>query len=779
MTAAVAGGGRPPRTRVGSLPSEATSFVGRRTEIAEVKRLLSDSRLVTLTGPGGVGKTRLALRVAVNLTRAFHDRVWLAELAELRDPALLANTVAEKLGIPEQAGRPVVETIIESLPSGPVLLVLDNCEHLIDACAGFLDTLLRSCPDLRVLATSRQSLGLLAESVFTVYPLRVPDPQRPRSPEAVTRYSCVRLFVERAVTVRQEFRVDEGNFEAIARVCHDLDGIPLAIELTAVRLRSLPINEIAERLAERYRLLGEGPRAAPARQRTLRALIDWSYNLCSEPERLVWARASVFSGDFDLDAAEYVTSGGEVVADDVLNIVDSLVDKSILLRDEQDGSVRYRLLETVREYGAEKLAATDETTQVRRRHRDWYAQITSQFAAQWHGPDQFWWVRKLCREHANLRVALDFCAGEPGEAHIGMRMATQIDDYWGIRGFHTEARHWLDHTLSATPEGTPERASALRMDGWFALLQGDLERGQTLLIEAAELTERLPYEVERAYVTQAFAMAALFVGDMEQAVTLFSEALAGFRAEGVVRGELFTRYILGLTLGVKGEVERGLAMLDDLLDRTTELGEVFWRSYALWSVAYVEVLHGSLERSATTAKEALRIQRGMENKLAMALTLDTLAWIKERAGQHTRASVVFGAAAAVWHAIGAAPDNFAPFKKPHYDYLSEARHALGDRAFDAAFARGRQMSSDDALDFALDTEQAPEKCSRRDERTPLTPREQQIAELVAAGLTNKEIAARLVIARRTAEGHVEHIMSKLGVHSRAGIAAWIAERHVP
>ncbi len=766
--------------RVGVLPADTTNFLGRRHELGEIKRLLPESRLVTLTGPGGVGKTRLALRAAQELQRAFHHRVWFVELAELRDPALLANTVADQLGVVDQSGRPAIEAIMDHLPSGPVLLVLDNCEHLVDACATFVDTLIRACPEVRVLATSRQSLGLLAERRYLVTPLPAPDPQRLRSVQRLTRYASVQLFVERATAVYPGFTLDETTADAVARICRDLDGIPLAIELAAVRLRSLSVGQIAERLGERYRLLSHGVQQAPARQRTLQALIDWSYELCSPQERLAWARASVFSGSFDLDAVESIASGGDVATDDILDLVDSLVDKAVLLRDEGEDGVRYRMLETIREYGEAKLAALDERDVVRRRHRDWYAQLTTQFAAKWHGPDQIAWVRRLRRDHANLRLALEFCSTEPGEATVGLRMATQIDDYWGIRGLHTEARHWLDQTLP-TAGPSRERIAALRLDGWFSLLQGDIDRGTTLLAEAVDLADRLDDKVERAYLIHAQAMALVFLGDLEQAATMFTDTLERFRAAGELRGELFTLFMFGLTVGVKGDRERGLALLDECLEITSRLSEEFWRSYALWSIAFIEVLHGSVERAEQAGKDALGLQQPMENLLALAFTIDTLGWIAECRERHARAATLFGAAAAVWSAIGASPDNYVPFADPHHDHLDRARSALGGDDFQAAFDRGREMSLDDAISYALETkpeaQSAPAAAAAPAEApaSPLTRRERQIAELVAEGLSNRDIAARLVIAQRTAEAHVENILTKLGFTSRAQIAAWMAE----
>ncbi|MGP3983588.1 ATP-binding protein [Streptomyces sp. KR80] len=761
---------------VGALPPDVTSFVGRRREIAEAKRLLSGSRLLTLTGPGGVGKTRLAIRIADTVRRAFHDGVRFIEFAELRDPALLAETAEENLGL-RQSPRPALDTVVDYLRPRELLLVLDNCEHLIEDCALFVAALIRSCPRLRILVTSRQSLGVYGETVLVVPPLPVPDPEQVLSPDALMQYDSVRMFVDRASAVLPKFDLHSQNCATLARLCHRLDGIPLAIELAAVWLRALSLDQIDQRLSRRYRLLTGGPRCAPSRQRTLRALIDWSHDLCSEPEQRFWSRLSVFSGSFDLAAVEHVGGDDEVVPEEISDVVRSLVDKSILLREEHDGNVRYRMLETMREYGQERLVASGEYTAVRRRHRDWCAAMVERFEVEWFGPDQEAWIGRLRREHSNLRVALDFCVTQPGEAVEGLRMATRLDDYWGIRGFHTEVRHWLAQMLMAAPEPTRERASALRMSGWFALLQGDIDAGVALLAEATGLAERLGDPAEIAYVTLIQGMATLFSGDTETAALLFDGALSLFQTVHDPRCETWAAFIFGLTLGLKGERERGLALLDACLDWTARRGEVFWRSYALWGVCHIEVLHGSLERAEETGKQALGINGRIGSKLGMAFVIDTLAWVAERQGDHTRAATLFGAAASVWHEIGASPDNYATFAAPHHEHIAHARAALGDDRYEAAFRRGRLLSGERATDYALGTS-PPVRAKPREEggETRLTKREEEIAGLVAEGMANKEIAARLVIAPRTAEAHVQHILAKLGFTSRAQVAAWVAAR---
>ncbi|WP_418960160.1 ATP-binding protein [Streptomyces tritici] len=759
----------------GDLPADVTSFVGRRREITEALRLLASARLLTLTGPGGVGKTRLALRVAERARRNFRDGVRLVELADLSDPSLLAHTTAERLHLRAEPSLDPVELVVDHLGPREVLLILDNCEHLVERCADFVALLLRSCPRLTVLATSRQSLGVYGESTLLVPPLPVPGPGRPLSAGELGQYDAVTLFVERARAVLPGFEVTDGAApDVVARLCRDLDGIPLAIELAAVWLRTLSLGSLEERLSERYRLLTTGPRSAPTRQRTLRALIDWSHDLCSRPEQLLWARAAVFSGGFDLAAVEHVGAGDGVGPEAVPDLVHSLVDKSVLIREEHRGEVRYRMLETLREYGLERLAESGEEEAVRRRHRDWYADLIGRFDAEWIGPGQEHWLDRLEHERANLRAALAHCLARPEEAVVALRMATGIDEYWSIRGLNTEARYWLDRALAAAPAPSRERVSALCLDAWYALLQSDAASARPLLDEAEALLGTVGGRGQAAFVAHVRGMAALFAGELDRAAELLGAALDGFRA-GRPRGELFALSMLGLSEGLRGDRARGLARIEECLDRAAERGEAYWRSWALWSLAFLELDH-DLGRAEAAAKEALAVHGRMESQLGTAFLVDLLGWVAARQDRHVRAATLFGAAAAVWHPMGATLDGYAPMAAAHHRHLAEVRAALGDERYEAAFAQGNGMTARAAVAFALEEPKKPPRRAPRaaDGSTPLTPRERQVAALLAEGLSNKEIAARLVVSTRTAETHVDHILGKLGFTSRAQVAAWSA-----
>ena len=435
----------------GGLRGELTEFIGRRAELARVRAALEGARLVTLTGPGGIGKTRLALQVAAGAGRAFRDGVWLAELGGLRDPGLLVAEVARSLGLSDQSARWAVASLADHVQNRQVLLVLDGCEHLADACAVMVDALLRGCPGLRLIATSRHVLGVAGEVTIAVQPMTVPA-EGAAAPEELLGYEAMRLFVGRGAAVLPGFTVDAGNGAAVAGICRALDGIPLAVELAAVRLRSLSPEQILSRLGSRFQLLsGGGPAGAP-HHRTLQAALEWSYELLTEAEQAMWRRVSVFAGSFDLDAAEAVCAVGRVAVGEIADLIDALVAKSILLREGQ-GTARYRLLDTIREFGLTKLRGRGNERALRLRHRAWYAALAARQEA--FGPGRAAWIAALDADHENLRAALRLCLTEPGEAAAGVQMACDLWRYWETHGHLTEGRRVLAALLERLDQISP------------------------------------------------------------------------------------------------------------------------------------------------------------------------------------------------------------------------------------------------------------------------------------------------------------------------------------
>ncbi|MFI6992465.1 ATP-binding protein [Nonomuraea wenchangensis] len=763
----------------GSLPAELNSFVGRRREIAEVKRLLGEGRLVTLAGVGGVGKSRLALRVAFDLRRAYHDGVWLVELAALESPELLVATVMAALGLQDSASRPSIEVLAAHLRDRRTLVVLDNCEHLLDACAALADRLVRAAPGLRILATSRQALGVTGEQVLQVPTLAVPEAAGTAG-RADSQTDAVRLFAERARAVLPGFEITDANREAVARVCRRLDGIPLAIELAAVRLRSLSVEQLLERLDDRFRLLTTGARTAMPRQQTLRSLIDWSHALCTEQERLLWSRLSVFSGGLDLEAAEQVCSGGGIPPEDVMDLVGGLVDKSVLAREEHRQSVRYRLLETIRQYGRERLRESGEEAELRARHRAYFRDLALRARHDWYGPDQVAWFARLRADHGNLRTALDSAlpssgsspyAPGPDGVRDGLVLATALCFHWIAAGALREGRAWLARLLAAAPEPSPERAEALCVQARLAVLQSDFEEADALLRECRELGEALPDPPPAAPVAYVAGLAALMRHDLKEAVTLLGEAADGHRAAGEESGVVNALMYLATAHGLLGDDDQALARFKECLARCEARHEHWFRSYTLWMFGIETWRQGDPARAIEMEQEAIRLKQPFDDRLGVALCVEALAWMTADASAE-RAATLLGASQESWRAFGG--PLFGYLEGYHDAAEAAARERLGARGFAAAFRKGVELPPGDVPGYATGHEKRRPRAPRTGEDSPLTRREREIGALVARGMSNKEIAATLVIAQRTAEAHVEHILCKLGFTSRAQIAAWVA-----
>ncbi|WP_436760842.1 ATP-binding protein [Streptosporangium sp. V21-05] len=776
----------PRRWQATDLPPEVTSFVGRRHEMAEVKRLLSGTRVVTLTGPGGVGKTRLALRVAADVQRAFPDGVWLVELAGLENPELLAGSVNEALEIRDVSHRPPVEVLIDHLREKRALLILDNCEHLLRACAVLAGTLVRSAPSLRILATSRQALGISGEQTLVVPTLPLPPPGlagpgsgRPFA-EPSAQSESVRLFVERATAVLPDFTLTEANRSAVERICRRLDGIPLAIELAVVRLRALSPEELLARLDNRFRLLTGGSPVTLPRQQTLRALIDWSHALCTEKEKLLWARISVFVDGLDLDAAEAVCSGDGIDREEVVDLVIGLVGKSILIREDppsESTATRYRLLETIRQYGRERLVASGQEGALQRLHRDHYRRLAAEAYAERFGPRQVSWLGRLKLDHANLRTALEYCFGESGETSTALGMATDLLYHWITSHYLREGRRWLDLSLRCGGGADEIRGRALWSDSWLAVIQADVVSAATMLEEARKLGERPGHEPVLAYVALYSGMIAMFRGDVDLAIGLYEEAVARHRADDDPAGQALALVRLCLAHSFRGDWPSSVAAGEECIALCDAHEEGWHRAYAMMALGVGVWCQGDAPRAAELEKESLRFNRSLDDLLGLGVNLEVLAWIAAADGDHQRAARLLGVLETVWQVIGAPLSGFGHLTRYHDECEERTREALGKQAFDTMVRQGAKMRCDEAFAFALE-EKAPsgESSGEAGEPSPLTRRETEIAKLIAQGLSNKEIAASLTIAQRTAEGHVEHIMTKLGFHSRAQIAVWTGER---
>ena len=778
--------GRPPSTGAGSadgrgnLPEELSSFVGRRTELVEVKRLLVSSRLVTLTGIGGVGKTRLALRVATNARGVFTGGVWLVELGQLSEGALLDGVVAAALGLRSQSTRPLQQVLVDFLAARELLLVLDNCEQVIDAVAQLAETLLSACPELRILATSREALNLRGEAVLRVPPLTLPDPDREPSLLGARAYDAVTLLADRAEAALPGFELTADNTATVARICARLDGLPLAIELAAARLRALSPEQILARLTDRFTLLARGSRGAPTRQQALRLCVDWSHELCTPAEQRLWAQLSVFAGGVELDAVEQVCRS-VVDTEDLVDVLAALVDKSILIREQSGTVVRFLMLDTLREYGREKLQASGEYLDLRRRHAHWCRQLAQGAEAGWISDRQLDWIDRLDREQPNLREALDFALTDDtgSDSDSVLAFASALQPFWFSLGRLGEGRHWLERALAAAPgSASAVRAKALYRSCQLAELQGDVAAANALVAAARALAEQSTDPLAHAFAEFTEGRHEVYTGDLAHASALLKEAHAAF----VAQGDLLAQVIVLVTLGWAHELQQdaggALACHEKALEITESRGESVYRSYALWSAAVAMWRQGDRDRPLQLLKQALGLVRRRRDPFLTAPCLEALAGIVAAEGSARRAVVLMGAAKALGEVTGASTVVFPGLIVHHDECVRSTRRVLGPRVFEAAHREGHSLDLEAAIAYALGEEPttAPPTAGPA---TELTKRERQVADLVAEGLTNKAIAARLVISPRTADGHVEHILTKLGYSSRAQIAAWVVEHRQP
>ncbi|QIZ37812.1 LuxR C-terminal-related transcriptional regulator [Saccharopolyspora sp. ASAGF58] len=760
---------------VARIPAALTEFVGRRQATAEVKGALGSHRLVTLTGVGGTGKTRLALHVAGELRRVFADGVWLVDLAALRDPGLLEETVVAALGVSDTSTRDPVTVLVDHLADKRLVLVLDNCEHLLDSCARLVATLLRAAPRLRVLATSRAPLGVTGERVWPVAPLAVPPEGSPLR-EAIGSEAVV-LFEQRAADSVPGFAVTEDNVAAVVRLCRQLDGLPLALELAAVQLRTLSVEQIVGRLQDRFLLLTHGDRAGPTRHQTLRAAVEWSFGLCTELERTMWARLSVFPAGFDLAAAEQVCAGEGVLAEYVLTALAGLVDKSLVIKREQGPLVRYRMLDTIRQYGSEQLGGEKEKT-LRRRHRDHYLLLAEHAEADWFGSHQVQWLERFGAEQPNMRVALEFCLTEPCQARCGLRMAGALYWYWMVCALR-DGRWWLERVLAADTQPSPERTTALWAAGFITFCQGDLARSRTVLAECVELAREFNDETALGRALE-FIGAIKWIGDddLPTARTTLERALAHYGHAGAEDSLMaMTLCMLGSMVAQFGDLERGIALCQECIDLCQSRGEQWARAWGLWNLAFCHWRQRDLPQVVTHAKQALRLKHALHDQLGTPWCVETLSWVAVTEGDAERAAVMFGITDAFWQQIGGSLTGWEAMREWSNQCQAQVRDTLGDPAYNAAFQHGQHLSLEEAVAYALGENPASQPTTAPSAAPQLTRREREVAQLIAQGLTNKDIATTLVISPRTAEAHVEHILTKLGFTSRTQIATWTTHQH--
>ena len=765
-----------------TLPHQFTTFVGRKPEIAALKRLLGTHRLVTITGPGGVGKTRLTLEVAEAARAAFRDGVFFVDLARVQDPSSVNLAIAAALDRRGHPGKRSDEELYDYLTDKHLLLILDNCEHLLSQVAAAASRTLASAGDVRIVATSREPLNIAGESVWPLLPLTTPsveDRDTRAAQSAIEQYESVALFVDRARAVIRDFTLTPENAPVVARLCARLDGLPLAIELATVRLRTLSPEQILDRLARRFELLTAGNRAAPPRQQTLRAAMEWSFDLCPEPERILWARCSVFAADFEVEAAEYVCADQRLPSDEILNGVAGLVDKSILVPIVTGNPVRYRMLETVRQFGIERLDSADGEARFRRMHRDYYLALAERCDADSSSDRQVEWSRRLRQERPNLLAALEYCIRTEDEARTGLRMASALWFYWIACGLLRDAEHWIDRLLAVGTESTVERARALWVVGWARLLAGHNDSGVTALEESRVIATELGDDTAATYAVQLLGLAKILRNDVAGAAPLLDRAILTHRR----RAEWSATALMALTqrayiAATIGDTTCAVPLAEEcqrIAEKADERWASAWVAFVLSLAAWAA---GDAVTAARHAREGYRRHYEIGDQLAIPSCMETLAWSRVAQGCHDEAAVLFGAADTVWKRIGEplfGDRALLSWSRANRE-LAEAE--LGSARFRKLRDRGSRMRDDEINEFISGDPGTPAGHRGPQPDTPtsaprLTRREAEVADLVSKGMSNRGIAAALVISQRTAEAHVENILAKMGFSSRTQIAAWV------
>jgi predicted ATPase/DNA-binding CsgD family transcriptional regulator len=753
---------------VHNLPVELNSFVGRERELEELRDCLGRTRLLTLTGIGGSGKTRLALRLAATVADEYPDGVWLVGLGPVLDENLLPQAVASVLEAHERSGEALGATLGRHLRNKRMLLVLDSCEHLIDPCARFVEMLLAGCAQMTVLATSQEVLRVPGELVWRVPSLSLPPPDSDQRAESLMVSEAVRLFVERAALVQPGFSLKEQRGPAIAKICHRLDGLPLAIELAAAQIRLMPPEELETRLQDRFRLLTGGSRTAVARHQTLRATVDWSYSRLDLAEQALFRRLSVFPGGFDLAAVEVVCEGSPIPTD-VLGCLRRLIDRSLVgvLRDGACPPARYHLLETLRHYGEERLAESGEVS-VRRRHAEYYWALAKKACDDLIRTSPSGALAVLEAEQGNLRAALTWALANDRDLLRQLGAALML--FWHLKGSPTEGNEWLAAAAdSSTP--SPTVSFGLTLAGWVVYWQGDYERSRSLAERGLALARDVGALSEMATAVNLVGVLSHVADEnLEGARRCFTEAYE-------IRSKLNDRWGIASSLNNLALVEYSSevyevaeSLAQQALTQIEALGYKLARGNVLDTLARIVLDRGRPADAQRYHCESLAVAQALGSKVDTADALDGLARVAVAVGDSERALVIAGAARALHDRIGYATPR--PWRRRLEASMESARAALGREAASLAWDRGMKLREQEAVALALTIQrQSPENQNHAPDGA-LTMRECEIAGLIATGLGNKQVASLLKISERTVDAHVEHIRNKLEVHSRAQIAAW-------
>ena len=762
----------------GRLPSEANDFIGRAAELCRVEALLHASRLVTVVGPGGVGKTRVARRAMEQAAERYRDGVVFVPLSALLDQELLPHTVARQLNLPEQSRGSQLDAVLAHLRDQSLLLVLDTCEHIIDGCALFAEAIITETRDVTVLATSREPLDVTGESCYILPRLGLPGDDTPT--QGTT--DAIELFALRAAAVVPGFTLTDANRTDVIRLCRRLDGMPLAIELAAVRLRALPLTELADRIDQRLdrrlTILTGGSEGGDTRHRTLRDAIGWSYDLCTPAEQALWARLSVFAGSFTVEAAEDVCAGGSLEASQIFDTVIRLVDKSVISRDEASSGqpTRYMMLDTIREFGAEELAASGGEGDVRNRFVARYLSMARYFGEHVVDDDQLDKFRELQREHANLGAALGYTldAAEGGRYRDGAELAIALYGYWHMAGLLREGKYWLDKVLERFPDPSSERGWALVVRGYLGAMQGEAHQAVADATAGTKIGEqrRDPKLVGRGYT---YLTLALTIADRyEEARAAGAQAEQRLQRLNDRAGLRILDVHLAHVSQLDGDFDGALRYAAQVTRRfgeggeTTEIKERWAQGWAYTIAAMA--MYWDPEKHAdtvTTIGKALLAKHELGDVMGMAYGLEIHGWLAARAGRHVRAAWLLGAANPLWDRAGGRLGGTAALLNAHDVAMGKARAGLSAKRFETAFTDAGRRPVEQLVLFAVsDADEPTAEGTRWRMPGQLTFREAEIADLAARGMSNRQIAEHLFISKRTVDAHLDHIYAKLGISSR-------------
>ncbi|WP_422395725.1 ATP-binding protein [Rhodococcus sovatensis] len=717
-----------------------------------------------------MGKSRIAKEVA--RSEANHASVRWVDLTSLSPTSSIAEVVSIALGVDVARAQSRSHTVLDASGPQSILMVLDNCEHLTVPVGNFIIEMLAHAPAVRVLATSREPLAIEGETTYSIPPLTLPTSGGPESEFAESE--AVALFVDRAQAVVPDFELTESNAHFVVELCRALDGMPLALELAAARLRTLSPRQVIDKIGDRFTLLTGGNRTATPRQQTLRAVVDWSYDLCTDSERELWALLSVFPGSFELDAAESVGSSGSLCAHDVLDVLGSLVAKSLVVVDRSSACWRYSQLMTLREYGREMATALGLVDASNRAHRDHYLERCESGLRKAHdrvpsNGDHIAWCRV---EHGNLTAALHWSTQHVGETGGAVRIAVGLLYHWISGGVLQDARRCLDELLLTMSTPTRQCGDVLWVTAWTALVQGDLTYARKLLRRCEAVSQTLGDSVLLAHHDHVAALAALFGGDTHRSVELYRRAIATYRSAELPE-RLNATFQLAIALIYAGQPEETLELCRTIVENAdTEYGK--WNTaFALWVSGLAHLHLGRPARAFVAAREAVTVQLGFQDRICCALSIEVLAWSAEAQNDHAESAALFGAADHVWNELGTTVGAFGPgLAKDSRSSRAQAKAALGDRRFDELSGLTPRESIGAVLTFALENH-ADSATTQAVAAKPLTIRETEVAVLVATGLRNRQIAEELVVSPRTVDGHIERILRKLDMKSRAQLGAWV------